>query len=198
MRTFLATALLGLLATAPAMAKPTTYTLDPGHTQVRVVWNHFGFSNPDANFTHITGTLVYDPHHPGKDHVHVEIPLSGIDTHVAALDEHLKGADFFNAAKYPEAVFDSTRVEQAGKGMLTIIGKLTVHGITRPVTLHATLNKVGTQPMWHAQAIGFDATTMLKRSDFDVAKYAPAVSDTVKLHITVEAIESKAYAKATQ
>jgi polyisoprenoid-binding protein YceI len=198
MRRFLATTLLGLLVAAPVMAKPTTYTLDPNHTQVRVVWNHFGFSNPDANFTNITGTLVFDPQHPSQDHVRVKIPLSGIDTHVPALDEHLKGPDFFNVAKYPTATFDSTKVVKAGVGMLTIIGNLTVHGITHQVTLHAKVNKIGMQPMWHAQAAGFDATTTLKRSDFGVAKYAPMVSDTVKLHITVEALEAGAYAKATQ
>lgn len=187
MRTVFATLLLGLVATLPAMAKPVTYKLDPDHTQVRVVWNHFGFSNPDANFTHVTGTLVYDAEHPTRSSVKVDIPLSGLDTHVPALDEHLKGADFFNVAKFPVAHFTSTRVRKAGKGRLTVTGRLSVHGVTHPVTLHVTINKIGMQPMKKVQAAGFDATTTLKRSDFGVGAYAPMVSDKVHVHITVEA-----------
>lgn len=187
MRTLFATMLLGLLVTLPVMAKPVTYQLDPNHTQVRVVWNHFGFSNPMANFTHVTGTLVYDAEHPTRSSVRVNIPLSGLDTHVAALDEHLKGADFFDIAKYPDAHFVSTDVREAGKGRLTVTGKLSVHGVTRPVTLHVRVNKIGMQPMLKVPAAGFDATATLKRSDFGVGAYAPQVSDEVRLHLTVEA-----------
>lgn len=195
MRTFFATLLIGLLSATPVMAKPVTYKLDPNHTQIRVVWNHFGFSNPDANFTHITGTLVYDAADPAKSSVKVDIPLSGLDTHVTKLDEHLKGADFFNVAKFPTAHFVSTKVTPAGKDKLTVDGNLSVHGVTKPVTLHVTVNKVGIQPMLKAPAAGFDATTTLKRSDFGVGAYAPMVSDEVKVHITVEALGAEAYAK---
>jgi polyisoprenoid-binding protein YceI len=187
MRTLLATVLLGLFVALPAAAKPVTYHLDPNHTQVRVVWTHFGFSHPAANFTHVTGTLVYDAEHPTRSSVKVNIPMAGLDTHVAALDEHLKGADFFDIAKYPQAHFVSTDVRKAGKDRLTVDGKLSVHGITRPVTLHVTVNKIGMQPMLKVPAAGFDATATLKRSDFGVGAYAPMVSDTVHLEITVEA-----------
>jgi len=187
MRTLFASLLLGLFVTLPAVAKPVTYHLDPNHTQVRVVWNHFGFSNPAANFTHVTGTLVYDAEHPAQSSVKVDIPMSGLDTHVAALDEHLKGADFFDISKYPQAHFVSTAVRKAGKGRLTVTGKLSVHGKTYPVTLHVKINKIGMQPMMKVQAAGFDATATLKRSDFGVCAYAPMVSDTVRLQITVEA-----------
>lgn len=187
MRTRFVVLLAGLLCALPALAKPVTYKLDPNHTQVRVVWNHFGFSNPDANFTHITGTLVYDAQHPERSSVKVSIPLSGIDTHVKALDEHLKGPDFFDVTKYPEARFVSTSVQPEGDHKLRVTGQLSVHGKTRKVTLHATLNKIGIHPMMKVPAIGFDATTTLKRTDFGVGAYAPMVSDAVKVHITVEA-----------
>ncbi len=187
MRSVLATLLTGLLAAAPAMAKPVTYTLDPGHTQVRVTWNHFGFSNPSANFTHVTGTLVYDAEQPQSSSVKVTIPMSGLDTHVTALDKHLSAPDFFDVTRYPEAHFVSTRVSAAGKDRLTVVGDLTVHGQTHPVTLHVTVNKIGMQPMLKVPAAGFDATATLKRSDFGVGMYVPAVSDEVRVHITVEA-----------
>ena len=187
MRIVFATLLAGLLVALPAVAKPITYSLDPDHTQIRVVWNHFGFSHPSANFTHVTGTLVYDAEDPARSSVRVDIPMSGLDTHVAALDEHLKGADFFDIAKYPQAHFASTAVREAGKGRLTVTGDLTVHGVTRPVTLEVTINRIGMQPMRKVPAAGFDATATLKRSDFGVGAYAPSVSDEVRLHITVEA-----------
>lgn len=186
--------LLGLLlAAGAAQAASTTYTMDPHHTQVLFTWNHFGFSNPTANFNTVDGTLVYDPAHPSKSSVQVTMPLSGLDTHVPALDAHLKQGDFFDAAKYPDVTFKSTEVSAAGNGKLTVQGNLTVHGVTKLVTLHVTINKVGMQPAWKAAAVGFDATATLKRSDFGVGAYVPAVSDTIHVHITTEAIESAAY-----
>ena len=121
------------------------------------------------------------------------MPLSGLDTHVPALDAHLKEADFFDAAKYPDVTFKSTQVRAAGADKLMVTGNLTVHGVTRPVTLDVSINKVGGQPMWNAAAVGFDATATLKRTDFGVGAYVPAVSDAIRVHITTEAIESVAY-----
>lgn len=180
-------------ATPLAMAAPTTYSMDPDHTQVRVTWNHFGFSNPSAFIGISSGTVVYDPDHPEQATVKVVMPLSTLDTHVPSLDDHLKAGDFFDAAKFPEATFTSTGVKAVDDKHLTVEGKLSVHGVSQPVTLDVTLNKVGKQPMWSAPAIGFDATTTLKRSDYDVANYVPNVSDEVRVHITTEAIESEAF-----
>jgi polyisoprenoid-binding protein YceI len=188
----------GLLAFAFAVqAAPVTYTMDPNHTQVLFTWNHFGFSNPTANFNQVKGTVVYDAADPGKSSVEVSMPLAGLDTHVPALDAHLKEADFFDAAKDPVVTFRSTRVEAAGPGKLKVTGDLTVHGVTRPVTLDVTINKAGTQPAWKAQAVGFDATATLKRSDFGVSRYVPMVSDEIRIHITTEAIEAAAYKAKT-
>lgn len=178
---------LGLLA-VPAFAAPMTYTLDPGHTQVRFCWNHFGFSNPCANMNTIRGTLVYDAQDPARSSVQVTMPLSGLDTHVPALNTHLKEADFFDAAKYPDITFKSTKVIPGAKpDDLTVEGELTAHGVTRPVTLHAHLNKIGEQPMLQRPAIGFNATAEIQRSAFGVGAYVPMVSDAVHISITVEA-----------
>ena len=83
----------------------------------------------------------------------------------------------------------------AGEGKLTVVGDLTIKGITKPVTLNVTINKVGVQPMAKREAAGFNATTTIKRSDFGVGKYAPNVSDDVTLTITTEAIVPKAEAE---
>jgi len=181
------------LASAPAFA--TTYTLDPAHTQVQFSWNHFGFSNPQATFAKIDATLEFDESDPTKSSVTVKIPLNSVNSNVSKLDEHLESADFFEAAKFPAATFKSTRVEKgATPNELKVTGDLTLHGVTKPVTLDVTVNKVGEHPMRKAPAAGFEATATVKRSDFGITKYVPMVSDDIKIHITTEAIEAKAYA----
>ena len=180
-------ALAGLLATGTAVqAAPVTYTLDPGHTMVLFSWNHFGYSNPTANLGLSQGTLVYDPAAPTKATVEVTLPLSALDTHVPALDEHLKKPDFLDADQYPVVTFQSTEVQPLGGNKFKVTGNLTVHGVTRPVVLDATLNRVGPHPMGKAQSIGFDATATLKRSEFGVGAYVPNVSDEVHVRITTE------------
>jgi polyisoprenoid-binding protein YceI len=183
------------LATAPVFA--ATYTLDPGHTQVVFSWNHFGYSNPTAQFGKIEGTLEFDAANPTKSSVKVTIPLASVNSNIEKLDEHLQTPDFFDSAKYPDAVFKSTKVE---KGMaaneLKVTGDLTLHGVTKPVVLDVTVAKVGEHPMRKAQAAGFDATATIKRSDFGITKYVPMVSDDIKLRITSEAIDAKAYAES--
>jgi len=188
-RLALATALS--LFAASAFAAPLTYKLDPSHTDVIVQWNHFGFSNPSANFGQAKGTLVYDADNVAASNVQVTLPLDGLNALVPDLTEHLKNADFFDAAKFPTASFKSTQVESVGKDRLKVTGDLTVKGVTRPVVLDVTLNKAAEQPMAKRQAIGFDATATIKRSDFGIANYVPNVSDEIKLRITTEAIVPK-------
>ena len=182
-------ALLG--ASFAAQATPVTYKLDPSHTMVLFSWNHFGFSNPTANLGIGEGTVVYDEAKPANSSVEVSLPLANLDTHVSALDEHLKKPDFFDADKYPVVTFKSTRVEALGGNKFKVTGDLTVHGVTKPVVLDATLNKAGMQPMLKVPAIGFDATATIKRSDFGMGAYVPNVSDEVQIRITTEAEAGK-------
>ncbi|RDI97000.1 polyisoprenoid-binding protein [Dyella solisilvae] len=180
--------LAGLLGAAvTAQAAPVTYTMDPGHTYVLFSWNHFGYSNPTASLSLGEGTIVFDDKDPSKSSVNVTLPLANLDTHVSKLDEHLKKADFFDAEKYPDITFKSTKVEAAGGNKFKVTGDLTVHGVTKPVVLDATLNKSGLHPMMKVPAVGFDATAMIKRSDFGVGAYVPNVSDEIQVHITTEA-----------
>ncbi|HEX7814236.1 YceI family protein [Dyella sp.] len=179
--------LAGLVGAAvSAHADPVTYKLDPGHTMVLFTWNHFGFSNPTANLGLGDGTLVFDEKNPAKSSVEVTLPLANLDTHVSALDGHLKKPDFFDADKFPTVTFKSTKVQAEGAGKYKVTGDLTVHGVTKPVVLDAKLNKSGEHPMLKKQAIGFDATATIKRSDFGVGAYVPNVSDEIKIHITTE------------
>ena len=190
-------ALAGLLGAAVSVqAAPVTYKLDPGHTMVLFSWNHFGYSNPTANFGLGEGTLVFDEQHPANSSVEVSLPLADLDTHVPALDEHLKKPDFLNADQYPVVTFKSTEVQPLGGNKFKVTGNLTVHGVTRPVVLDATLNKVGPHPMTKAPSIGFDATASIKRSDFGVGAYVPNVSDELSIRITTEgSVPKKAAAR---
>ena len=193
MRAMNVLALVALLgASFAAQAAPVTCKLDPSHTMVLFSWNHFGFSNPTANLGIGEGTVVYDEAKPANSSVEVSLPLTNLDTHVSALDEHLKKPDFFDAAKYPVVTFKSTRVEPLGGNKFKVTGDLTVHGVTKPVVLDATLNKAGMQPMLKVPAVGFDATGTIKRSDFGVGAYVPNVSDEVQIRITTEAEAGKA------
>ena len=179
--------LAGLLgAAATAQAAPVTYTMDPGHTLVLFSWNHFGFSNPTANLGLGQGTLVFDDKDPSKSSVDVTLPLADLDTHVSKLDEHLKKPDFLDADKYPTITFKSTKVQAVGGNKYKVTGDLTVHGVTKPVVLDATLNKSGEHPMMKVPTVGFDAVATLKRSDFGVGAYVPNVSDEIKVHISLD------------
>jgi polyisoprenoid-binding protein YceI len=194
MITYRRLALAALLGTATfaVQAQPVTYTLDPSHTSVIATWVHMGMSHPSAMFTGIKGTLVYDPEHPERSSVEASVPIASAHTASSALDEHFQGADFFDAAKYPDAVFKSTRVERgAAPDQLKVTGNLTVHGITRPVTLDVTVGKVGMHPMMKVPAAGFNASVTINRSDYGVKLYVPMVSDAIKLDITTEAFAEK-------
>lgn len=177
---------LALAASFGAAAKPVSYQLDPNHTVVLASWNHFGYSHPSANFGQASGTLVYDADDVATSRVEVTLPLAGLDTFVPKLDAHLRSADFFDAEKYPTITFRSTRVHDLGGGKLAIMGDLTVHGVTRPVTLDATLNGASVNPMTKSPTIGFDATTTIKRSDFGVGAYVPKVGDEIAIRISTE------------
>ncbi|MBB1061698.1 YceI family protein [Marilutibacter spongiae] len=186
------------VASAAAFAAPVSYDIDPNHTDVVASWSHFGFSNPIAHFGDVDGTITYDADNVGQSSVSVTIPLSGLESHVPDFNDHLRSADFFDAATYPEITFKSTRVEAAGDNKLRIWGDLSLHGVTREVLLDTTINKLGVHPLGKREAAGFDATAVIKRSDFGVDKYAPNVSDQVQIRITVEAMVPKPDAGATK
>jgi polyisoprenoid-binding protein YceI len=193
-KTLLAAALA--LTAASAFATAEIYTIDGTHSQANFTWNHFGFSNPSAGFDKIEGTIRYDADDVAKSAVDVTIAIDSINTHVAKLDTHLKSADFFDAGKFPTATFKSTKIEKgASNGSFKVSGDLTLHGVTKPVTLDATLNGIGEHPIRKVPTIGFDGHTTVKRSDFGMGAYVPNVSDEVRIRLTTEATAPKGDAK---
>jgi polyisoprenoid-binding protein YceI len=169
-----------------AFAAPETYTFDKGHTEVRFCWNHFGLSRQCGHFTGFDGELVYDEADPGKSTLSVTFKTGSIETLVPVFNEHVKGEKLFDAAKFPEIVFKSTKFVKIGDKAGKVTGDLTIKGVTKPVTLEVTLNYMGPHPVKKTPWIGVAAATTLKRSDYGVSLYAPAVSDDIAIEIQTE------------
>jgi polyisoprenoid-binding protein YceI len=186
-------ALLALALTVPAHAT-TLYLVEPRHTQGVAQWSHMGFSHPTAHFTDVHGTLRFDPKAPTTSSVRVTIPMTAFGTGLPDLDDDFRSPAFFDYPRFPAATFRSTRVEIVdGADHYRITGDLTLHGVTRPVVLDTRLNGAGTNARSGVAAIGFDATTRLKRSDFGLGRFVPIVSDDIDLRITLEANEATSY-----
>lgn len=166
----------------------SVYNLDSTHSFVEFSYNHFGYSNPSGKWL-ANGTINLDSKEVANSKVDITIQVESVVTGVPALDHHLSGADFFNVEKYPTATFVSSKitdVKHKGKSF-KLVGNLTLHGVTKPVTLDVTANEHKVSPISQRDTIGYSATGLIKRSDFGLGMYVPAVSDDVKLNIQLEA-----------
>lgn len=175
-------------ASAPALATPETYVVDGNHTFPRFSYSHFGFSTQLSRFNKTTGKIVLDKEAKTGE-VDVVIDTKSVDTG-SILDEHIQGEDFLDTAQYPTATFKSTQVIFKGDQPVAIKGNLTLKGVTKPVTLTVTSFRAMPHPMLNKDAIGANAYTVVKRSEFNAGKYAPNVSDEVRIDIAVEAVKS--------
>ena len=167
----------------PLAVKAGTYQVEPYHTQVGFSVLHFGFSYYSGVFSNVSGTLQLDPAHPAKSKLDVTIPVNSVQTTSTVLDGELKGAQWFDAAKYPTATFVSTAVTRTGANTARVEGKLTIRGVTEPETLSVKFIGAGVNPLDKAYTVGFEAVGTIKRSAFGVSPYIPAVSDAVRLRI---------------
>jgi len=129
--------------------------------------------------------MTVDPAKPEAATLSVTIPVSSISIQNAVLERVLKDAEWLDAQKFPNITFVATKISQTGPNTIDITGDLTLHGVTRPVTLATKFNQVGPNQIDGKLMIGFDATAHLKRSDFGVAKYVPVVGDDVSITISV-------------
>ena len=173
-----------------ALVKAGTYAVETHHTQVSFGVDHLGISPYYGSFSDVTGTLVLDPAKISAATLTVSVPIASVQTTSAKLTEELKSADWFDAAKFPTATFTSTKVTSTSPTTATIDGNLTLHGVTRPVTLEARFYGAGVNPMSKALGVGFEARTKIRRTDFGVKAGIPFVSDEVGLLIAA-AFEKK-------
>ncbi len=179
----------GLVAAAASasLAAPEKYVLDPSHSQVVFSYNHLGFSTTWSMFAGINGEIMFDKDAPQDSSVSVSFPLKTMYTGWQKRFEHFMSPDFFNASDDSMVSFTSTGIEVTGDTTGKITGDLTINGVTVPVVLDAKLNQQANHPMLDKPWVGFSATTMVKRSDFNVDAFAPYVSDEVQVMISVEA-----------
>lgn len=179
-----------LAFTLPAAAQAAdTYQIDAAHTHVGFTISHLGFSETYGVFKNVSGTLTLDQAKPQASKVDVTIDVASIDTASEGRDEHLKGPDFFDIAKYPAMTFKSTKVKVTGKDTATVTGDLTLHGVTKPVGLVVKFNKAGESPIAKGRYVaGFSALGKLKRSDFGIKTYLPLIGDEVTIAISTEAV----------
>lgn len=176
---------------APAVADPELYTIDGNHTFPRFEYSHFGFTTQIQRFDRTSGKIVID-RAARTGAVDVNIDVASVDTGNAKLDEHLQSDEFFDAKQFPNIAFKSRTVKFDGDKVAEVDGNLTIKGITRPVTLTVTSFKCMPHPLLKKDACGANATTKINRTEFNLGKYAPAVSDEVTLSIAVEAIKGQA------
>jgi polyisoprenoid-binding protein YceI len=167
----------------PKAVKAGTYKVEPYHTQLGFSISHFGFSDFSGFFSEASGTLEFDPNKLSIAKLDVSVPVQSVLTTVPPLTEQLKGDQWFDAAKFPNATFVSTKISKAGADTATITGDLTLHGVTKPVTLKARLVGSGTNPLDKSFTVGFEATGAIKRSDFGIKQYLPLLGDDVALTI---------------
>lgn len=181
---------LSLLA-APAIAEPVAYDFDKSHANLSFTYNHLGYSTTDGRFGDWDGTLLIDKDTPANSSIEFTINIDSLDTFWADRDTHLKSPDFFDAAKFPQATFKSTTVEQTGENQLDVTGDLTLRGITKPVTLTVDVLALGDHPMAKKPAAGFAVSTVIKRSDFGMDKFVPYVGDEVTVTFHAETLISE-------
>lgn len=177
-----------LLGSGLAIAAPEPYAFDPNHTRIAYAIDHMGLSVMQGRFARFDGTLALDLDDLAASKVSVRIDVASIDSGVAKLDEHLQSPEFFDVAQFPRMQFESTKVEGSG-GQFKVTGNLTLHGITKPVTLDVSMRTVAAHPMRKVPAAGFVARAEIKRADFGIAIYPGMLGDTVQIRIDTEAVQ---------
>ena len=181
-----ALSLAGAFATS-AIAAPVTYAVDSGHSFPNFSYQHMGLSVQLSKFDKTTGTVTLDKAAKTAS-VDVVIDTTSVNTGSTVFNGLIQGEDFFDTAKYPTATFKSTKVVFEGDQPTTIEGDLTIKGITKPVTLKVTHFATKLHPMMKKEAVGANATTVIKRSDFNLSKYVPNVGDEVTITVSLEAV----------
>ena len=192
MKTLIATAALATATLAtPVFATSNTYVLDASHSQIVFNYDHLGYSTTYGMFSGFDGEIDFNKADPAASSVNVSFPVRSMHTGWEARFEHFMSADFFAAADDEMVTFSSTGIEVTGDTTALITGDLTLNGVTKAVVLDAKLNQANTHPMEGKEWAGFDATTTILRSDFEVGAFAPFVSDAVEIMISIEAMKAE-------
>ena len=186
---------LALMVAAPLAASADTWQIDPVHTTVGFTVRHMMISNVRGQFTKVAGTITAKDSDPGSVKVKATIDTSSIDTRSADRDADLKSANFLDVAKYPTMTFKSKKIEPAGTGRWKMVGDLTLHGVTKEVTLEVEGPTAPIKDPYGNTRAGGSATTKINRKDFGLAwnkaleAGGAVVGDEVTVSIDVEAVK---------
>lgn len=175
---------------AAAQAAPETFVIDNSHTYPHFSYNHLGFSKQTHKFDKTRGKVVLD-RAAKTGSVDVTIDATSVNTGYALFNEHLQAADYFDTTVHPTITFTSGKMKFKGDRPVSVAGDLTIKGVTRPVTLKITHFKCQPHPMLKVVACGANATTQVKRSEFNMGKNVPYVSDEVTLSLAIEALKEQ-------
>ena len=174
----------------------STYKIDPAHSSAHFIVRHMMITNVRGGFSNIQGTAIWDAENPSLSKIEAVIDVTTINTQEAARDTHLKSPDFLDAEKFPTITFKSTGVESEGEGELSLLGDLTIHGVTKPVALKVEGPTAEGKDPWGNTRIGASARTKIKRSDFGLTWNAALetggilVGDDLKIEIEVSLIKA--------
>lgn len=181
-------ALAGLLATtAPVQAADYAIDTKGAHAFVSFRVSHLGTSWLLGRFNTFDGDFSYDSANPDASVVNVEIDTTSVDSNHAERDKHIRGADFLDVSKYPKATFNSTSFKSNGNGTAKMTGDLTLHGVTKTITIDVSKVGEGEDP-WGGYRAGFSGTTEIKMKDFGINYNLGPLSETVYMDLQVEGI----------
>jgi polyisoprenoid-binding protein YceI len=183
---FLVPAVLSALGMSLTAGAAENYKLDTKHADLMFSVEHAGFTHKHGSFRDFEGALQFDQAKPENSKVVVIVRTASLDTALAARDKDLTGEQFLDVTKYPQMRFESTKVVPGKDQELRIEGNLTLHGVTKPITLNGKLNKSGPNPFDKTPTLGFSAKGSLKRSDFGITTFIPMVGDLVEITLEVE------------
>ena len=169
---------------------PGLYELDEAHAYLTFSYSHMGLSNPRLQFADFDATLTLDGANMASSEVTISVDASSIDSGVVALDDELRGEEFFNVGSHPTITFSSTSYEELSEDTGRLHGELTVLGVSKPVSLDVTINSAAMNRMVRKEMIGFSATGTVLRSDFGLTAYDQFVSDELALDVQVEFVRA--------
>lgn len=170
-----------------AGAAGSTYTIDLSHSAFLFRVKHLDIAYTHGRFNEFSGTFQVDEKNPAESSVEISVKVASVDTNDEKRDDHLRSPDFFNVNQFPTMTYKSTAVKKLEGAMWEVTGNLTLHGVTKPVTMKLEKTGEGGDP-WGNHRIGFEGTTSIKRSDFGMTNMMKAVGDEIRITVAVEGI----------
>ncbi|HEY7308273.1 MAG TPA: YceI family protein [Gemmataceae bacterium] len=179
----------GLLAVAVPARAADTFSVDPVHSSMLFRVKHLGVGHIYGRFNQYSGSFAFDPKNPADCKLEMEVKIDSIDSANADRDKHLKGPDFFNAKEFPTMSFKATRMKAADEKTYEVTGDLTIHGVTKQVTVKLERLGTGKDPRTGKPRTGWETVFTINRSDFGVKGFLPAIGDEVRIIVAVEGIQ---------